>query len=66
MKERKDEIAAAKKAMKEHKDALIETYKIEVANAEALLKTHLDTAKENGTISEEQYAYWTNLINNNK
>ena len=66
LKERKDEIAAAKKAMKEHKDALIETYKIEVANAEVLLKTHLDTAKGNGTISEEQYAYWTNLINNNK
>lgn len=66
LKERKDKIATAKKAMKEHKDALIETYKIEVANAEALLKTHLDTAKGNGTISEEQYVYWTNLINNNK
>lgn len=64
--ERKEKIAAAKKLAEAHKDALIEAYKQEVAKAETLFKAHLEAAKENGTITEDQYNYWINLINSNK
>ena len=63
---RKEDIAAAKKLAEEHKDALIALYKQEVANAETLFKAHLEAAKTNGIITEEQYNYWIKLINRNK
>lgn len=66
LEDRKSDIESAKKLAQQHKNAFIELYKTEVANAETGLKAHLDSAKENGTITEEQYNYWIALIENNK
>lgn len=64
--ERKEKIAEAKKLAEAHKDALIALYKQEVEKTEAIFKAHLEAAKANGIITEAQYNYWINLINNNK
>ena len=64
--ERKEKIAEAKKLAEAHKDALIALYKQEVEKTEAIFKAHLEATKANGTITEAQYNYWINLINNNK
>lgn len=64
--ERKEKIAEAKKLAEAHKDALIALYKQEVEKTETIFKAHLEAAKANGIITEAQYNYWINLINNNK
>lgn len=64
--ERKENIAEAKKLAEAHKDALIALYKQEVEKTETIFKAHLEAAKANGIITEAQYNYWINLINNNK
>lgn len=64
--ERKEDIKKAKKVAEDHKKALIATYKAEIATKEESFKEHLNTAKANGKISEEQFAYWTNLLERNK
>ncbi len=64
--ERKEKIAEAKKLAEAHKDALIALYKQEVEKTETIFKAHLEAAKTNGTITDAQYNYWINLINNNK
>ncbi len=63
---RDEAIAKAKEVIASHKDALVKAYQQEVAKAETTFKSHLDTAKAAGTMTQEQYNYWINLVNNNK
>ena len=62
--EKKDElIAQAKAKYAEIKNQLITTFKAQVAEAKATVIAHLRVELEAGHITQEQFDYWNNLIN---
>lgn len=64
--DKKDElISKAKEKYTEIKNELISTYKDQVADAKTTVLTHLQTELDLGHITQDQYNYWKNLIDNN-
>lgn len=64
LKEKEAEINKAKAKYAEIKAQLETEFKTQVETAKGNVINHLETSKNNGTITEEQYNYWVNLINN--
>ena len=60
--EKEERIESAKAQYEAKKAELVNAYKAQVNSAKANFTSHLDTAKTNGTITEEQYNYWTSLL----
>lgn len=64
--DKKDElISKAKEKYTEIKNELISTYKNQVADAKTTVLAHLQTELDLGHITQDQYNYWKNLIENN-
>ena len=64
--DKKDElISKAKEKYTEIKNELISTYKDQVADAKTTVLVHLQTELDLGHITQDQYNYWKNLIDNN-
>ena len=64
--DKKDElISKAKEKYTEIKNELISTYKDQVADAKTTVLAHLQTELNLGHITQDQYNYWKNLIDNN-
>ncbi len=64
--DKKDElISKAKEKYTEIKNELISTYKDQVADAKTTVLAHLQTELDLGHITQDQYNYWKNLIDNN-
>lgn len=64
--DKKDElISKAKEKYTEIKNELISTYKDQVADAKTTVLDHLQTELDLGHITQDQYNYWKNLIDNN-
>lgn len=60
----KDEaIQKAKAKYAEVKEQLVNTFKTQVTAAKTTVIAHLDTEKDLGHLTQEQYDYWVNLIN---
>lgn len=60
----KDEaIQKAKEKYAEVKEQLVNAFKTQVTDAKTTVIAHLDTEKELGHLTQEQYDYWVNLIN---
>lgn len=57
-------IEEAKANYEAKKAELVTAYKAQVATAKTNFVNHLDTAKSTGTMTEEQYNYWKNLVDN--
>lgn len=64
LKEKEAEINKAKAKYAEIKAQIETEFKTQVETAKGNVINHLETSKNNGTITEEQYNYWVNLINN--
>ena len=60
--EKRASIESAKAQYETKKAELVALYTEQVNSAKANFTSHLDTAKTNGTITEEQYNYWTSLL----
>ena len=64
--DKKDElISKAKEKYTEIKNELISTYKDQVADAKTTVLAHLQKELDLGHITQDQYNYWKNLIDNN-
>ena len=63
LKEKEAEINKAKAKYAEIKAQLETEFKTQIKTAKGNVINHLETSKNNGTITEEQYNYWVNLIN---
>ena len=64
LEDKREEIQAAKAEYQAKKDALVSEFKTEVENHKNSFVAHLDAAKTSGEITEEQYNYWKNLVEN--
>lgn len=63
LKAKDDAIKTAKAKYADVKEQLVNTFKAQVSEAKTTVVAHLDTEKELGHLTQEQYDYWVNLIN---